>query len=341
MVRAAAIASLLSATFLLAPRERCAAAGFAWEDGDGVTKLSYNGKPALEFVRPTFDDSSSESIQKTFKPFHHVYSPDGETVLTKGPGGLYPHHRGLFFGFNKVTYHGDKRCDVWHCTEGAHQQAAAELHREADDGHAMHRVAIDWYGSEDQPFAHEERQVTIHRGKVDGVDGWLIDFSSHVTTADGEPIHLDGDPQHAGFHFRAAQEDISNDKEAQQNKDKKIYFLRTDGKGKEGETRNWDPNKQGDAASKDSVDRPWLAMSFELHGKRYTALYLDHPSNPKPARYSERAYGRFGSYFVTDVTKDKPLDVKYRVWIQPGEMTVDQCATMSAAFNAEGAAAAN
>ena len=54
-------------------------------------------------------------------------------------------------------------------------------------------------------------------------------------------------------------------------------------------------------------------------------VYLDHPDNPKPARSSERDYGRFGSYFVADVTKDKPLKVKYRLWIQPGEMTVEQC----------------
>jgi hypothetical protein len=76
-------------------------------------------------------------------------------------------------------------------------------------------------------------------------------------------------------------------------------------------------------------------MSFMLKGTRYTVLYLDHPSNPKPARYSERAYGRFGSYFVADVTKDIPLNVKYRVWVQPGEMTVEQCAKLSAEFNAE------
>jgi hypothetical protein len=73
-------------------------------------------------------------------------------------------------------------------------------------------------------------------------------------------------------------------------------------------------------------------MSFVIGGKRYTVLYMDHPTNPKPARYSERDYGRFGSYFVADVTKVKPLDVQYRVWVQDGEMTVDQCEKLSAEF---------
>jgi hypothetical protein len=66
-------------------------------------------------------------------------------------------------------------------------------------------------------------------------------------------------------------------------------------------------------------------MSIVVGGKRYTILYLDHPQNPKPSRYSERDYGRFGSYFVADVSKEKPLDVKYRLWVQAGEMTVEQC----------------
>ncbi len=330
-----ALWTLVSLASITAPQTR-GAEGFTWQDGDGETTLMYDGRPALGYIHPQYDGSSEASIQATFKPFHHVFSPDGQTLLTKGPGGLYPHHRGLFFGFNKVTYDDDKHCDVWHCTEGAHQQHVNGLMRESDADHARQRVAIDWIGHEGEPFAHEQREFAVTRPSHNGVEGWQIDFSSHVETADGKPIHLDGDPQHAGFHFRAAQEDIKNTQEKDQNEDKQIYFVRTDGAGSIGETRNWDQNKPTIPTSLESVDRPWNAMSFMLHGKRYTVLYLDHPSNPKPARYSERAYGRFGSYFVADVTADMPLNVKYRVWVQPGEMTVEQCAKLSADFNAEG-----
>jgi Methane oxygenase PmoA len=97
--------------------------------------------------------------------------------------------------------------------------------------------------------------------------------------------------------------------------------------GKKGETRNWDPKtKEG------PVNLPWDAMSFVVEGKRYTVLNLDHPKNPKEARDSERDYGRFGSYFEYDLTPAKPLRVKYRVWVQEGEMTPDQCEGMSRAF---------
>jgi hypothetical protein len=73
-------------------------------------------------------------------------------------------------------------------------------------------------------------------------------------------------------------------------------------------------------------------MSFVLGEKRYTVLRINHPDNPHETRGSERDYGRFGDYFEYTVRADNPLRLKYRVWIQEGEMTVDQCNSMAEAF---------
>ena len=83
---------------------------------------------------------------------------------------------------------------------------------------------------------------------------------------------------------------------------------------------------------KGPVNMPWNAMSFDLGGKRYTVAYLDKPTNPKEARFSEREYGRIGSYFEYNLTKEKPLRVDYRLWLQEGQMTPDQVALKSADF---------
>jgi hypothetical protein len=321
LLATAAIASLTSMAF--------AADGFSWQDGDGHTMLLYDGAPALQYMWPTYLGASDDTIQVTMKPYWHVFSPDGSTLLTKGPGGLYPHHRGLFYGFNKVTYGDGKHCDVWHCTEGAHQSHVKETRKEADGDRASYAALLHWFGGEAEPFAHEQRECAIARTEIDGVPGWMIDFASHLASADGKPIHLDGDPQHAGFHFRSSQEvaDVTA---------KQTYYLRTDGKGKLGETRNWEPDAADSAMNKECENRPWNAMSMVVGGKRYTVVYLDHPGNPKPSRYSERDYGRFGSYFVADVGPETPLNVKYRVWVQEGEVTVEQCQKLSSDFNAEG-----
>jgi hypothetical protein len=254
-----------------------------------------------------------------------VWSPDGDTLLTKGPGGLFPHHRGIFYGFNKITYGDGKQCDTWHCTGKAYQSHEEVLKAETKLDLAWHQTAIDWHGQDGEAFAHEKRRVTISRLTHYGVDGWQITFNSELSTADGKPIHLDGDPQHAGVQFRASQH--VPDKTANQ-----TYYLRTDGKGEPGDYRNWDHKNPDAAGNEECTNRPWNALSFVIDGQRYTVVYLDHPNNPKPARYSERDYGRFGSYFVADVTKDKPLTVKYRFWIQPGEMTVEQCEALHQTF---------
>jgi hypothetical protein len=73
-------------------------------------------------------------------------------------------------------------------------------------------------------------------------------------------------------------------------------------------------------------------MSFVLQGKRYTAAYLDHPKNPKEARYSEREYGRFGSYFAYTIDEGKPLTVTYRFRLQEGLMKPEEITALSAAF---------
>jgi hypothetical protein len=73
-------------------------------------------------------------------------------------------------------------------------------------------------------------------------------------------------------------------------------------------------------------------MSFVLRSKRYTVSYLDHPKNPKEARFSEREFGRFGSYFEYTLEKGKPLTVHYRLWLQEGLMKPKDVATLSNDF---------
>jgi hypothetical protein len=286
---------------------------FAWKDGPDADELRLGDRPVLRYVHPTLDDSTPQKREETFKVYHHVYDPTGKRLVTKGVGGLYTHHRGLFYGFMKVTYDGNKLVDIWHCKEDTHQSHDKTLVEETGPVLGRHRILIAWHGKGKEVFAHEERELTIYN--VPG--GQLIDFASKLTPVKGT-VKLDGDPQHAGFHFRA-------DNEVADKTKKQTIFIRPDGADKPGATRNW-------PADKGHVNLPWDAMSFVLGDERYTAAYLDRPTNPKEARYSERDYGRFGSYFVTEVTAGKPLTVAYRVWLQEGQMTGDAVAAKSAAF---------
>lgn len=289
-----------------------------WKEGDAV-------RPVLQYV---FRPHDPNDHYFTFKPFHHVYDPvQGATVLTSGAvktakEGLFPHHRGLFFGYNRISYGNGQTADIWHGTNGVFSQHERFLERTAGPVLSRHRARIGWYGRDGQMFAQEEREVSVFAA----TGGTLIEWSSLLTTKLPK-VRLDGDPQHAGFHFRAAQEVASNGKQ-------NTYYLRPDGRGKVGETRNWDAKKPDPR----TVDLPWNAMSFVVGGKRYTVLRVVHPANPRPSRGSERDYGRFGDYCEYDLTPDKPLHLRYRLWVQAGEMTVEQCQAIAAAFRTPPAA---
>lgn len=287
---------------------------FSWHETPGEPiDLRSGGRPALRYMRQPLDETTPASREQTYKVYHHLFDPTGQTLLTKGPGGQYTHHRGLFYGFNKISYGDGQTADTWHCTGDAHLSHEKVVAAEAGPVLGRHRLLIDWHGPGKEVFAHEERELTLYH--VAG--GQLVEFASRLRTAAG-PVKLDGDPQHAGFQFRAANEVAESTKA-------ETYYLRPDGPGKPGETRNWPDQKE-------HVNLPWNGMSFVVGGQRYTAIYLDRPQNPKEARFSERDYGRFGSYFVHELTAEHPLEINYRVWLQPGEMTVPAAAAQSVNF---------
>jgi len=290
--------------------------GFSWVDTEGeYMDLLYNGKKTVRYVYERMDPENREA---TYKPFHQVYNAEGTDFITKGAGGKFTHHRGIYFGFSKCKFTTpdgkEANVDSWHCKR-AYQTHEEVLESAAGEDSAMHKLRIHWQTDEGLVFIKEERQMTF--APLEG--GVMVDFNSTLST-DLDEVVLDGDPQHAGFHFRASNE--VNDETAGQ-----TYYIRPkSGKGEPGKTINW--NKNDEDLKVTNV--PWKAMSFVVGGERYTVLYLDHPSNPKPARYSERPYGRFGSYFVSAVNPESSLSVQYRLHIRKGEMTAEECEKLHA-----------
>lgn len=305
----------LAALFLTSASSWAVAAdAYRWVDTPGESlELRQGDRAVVRYMYTPIDESSTEARDKTFKPYLHVFSPDGERLLTKGPGGLFPHHRGIYFGFNQISYGDGLKCDTWHCRGKAHQLHREVVSKSTDEKGGRLEVLIEWNGQKGETFALERRVMEI----TETDQGTIVDFAATLEAEGEEPIKLDGDPQHAGVQFRAAQQVADQSQ-------KKTYYLRPDGKGEEGKTRNWDHKKPKNPNNKQSVDLPWLTLNFELDDQRYSVQRISHPANPKPERFSEREYGRFGSYFVTAVTKEKPLEVQYRFVVKEGEMTLDE-----------------
>tara|TARA_B110000003_G_C16638822_1_gene529372 strand:- start:385 stop:1338 length:954 start_codon:yes stop_codon:yes gene_type:complete len=287
-----------------------------WQNEEGKhIDLLYAEKKIARYVYEKMDPNDRE---RTYKPFHHIYQSNGSDFLTKGPGGKFTHHRGIYFGFSKCTAfdRGENQVivDTWHCKRG-YQTHEKVINQKAGRDTASQTVKIAWRVDDGTIFATEHRTLSFSILEDDSVQ---IDFKSKLST-DQKLVKFDGDPQHAGFQFRASNE-------VAESNSKQTYYIRpVDGKDVKGKTKNWPKDT-------DMTNLLWKAQSVVVGGNRYTTVYLDHPGNPKPSFFSERDYGRFGSYFKSEITPSKPLLVKYRLNISLKERSIKDCKHLSSLF---------
>ena len=277
-------------------------AAFHWDTNEeaGTADLLFGEQPVLRYMF-AFDTSSDTRAHETYKVFHHVFGPGSKTIITKGPGGQYTHHRGLYVGWNKTGFEG-KSLDFWHCSKGAHLRHAKFVDMAGDAEHGAMTAEIHWNDAEGKPVIVETRSVSVSKEAATG--GWQIDWSTKLESKRGD-ITLDGDRQHAGFQFRAAQPIA---------KANSGRFLRP------AELPQQEAAIQvGDSKPLKHIDLGWFALTYELEEQRYTVEYFDNPKLPKPALFSERPYGRFGTFFSTKLTEAAPLEMKYRLVVSAGE----------------------
>jgi hypothetical protein len=275
---------------------------FTWTpEDDFSTQLQFGNQAVLQYVHPEYNP---EEVEQTKKPFHHLFDPSGGELITKGPGGLYTHHRGIFFGYNHV-YTNDRRIDIWHARDGERSEHEAVVREFSGPVMGGHIVNILWKNHDGEPFLDENREIRLFKQADDLV---IVDFYSTLQTMIDGPVLLDGDRQHAGVQFRAAQY-------VAEHADQTRYI-------RPGYLSHREPDDEIDGD--DMMDLPWNAIQFVVEGNPYTVAYLSHTTNPDGAEMSERLYGRFGEFFPYEVTPDQPLTVNYRFIVKSGHLDADE-----------------
>ena len=289
-------------TATLKRREKADKETFSWKDTEGeYMDLLFGGRKTTRYMY-AYDTSTKQRVFETYKPLHHVFDAHGKNLLTNGPDGeqrytkgiKYPHHRGIFIGWNRLEF-GGQRFDLWHMS-GVSQVHQKFLEMAAGPVLARSISLINWNDKGGEAMIAERRQVTVFGQNEPTV--LLLEFQSELKAVRGD-VFLNGDPEHAGMQYRA-----HNDVATGGNEVKATYLFHKDG---------INPKKD--------VDLPWAAMSCGLNGRRYSVLHINHPDNPKQTLYSAyRDYGRFGAFFKKKINDGDTLTLRYRILVVEGEM---------------------
>ncbi len=286
--------------------------GFTFEQGLDV---QLDGRIWLRTVTTPFD---AENPELTYKVYTHLYDFEGAFPITKGAGGKYSHHRGLFIGWNH-THVGDRVVDTWHMRAGregalrdayAQQQLVEWVAMEVQENRASHTARIHWMADDLEPFIEEERTIIAYPGD-NGIR--VVDFISILTPLAG-PIQLRGDAHHAGMQVRMSNEVVDTEHDTEFILPEYAVELDNDIVGKA-----W-----------------WLCGSMVVGGKRYWVLHLTAPDlvTGQP-QYSTRPYGRFGAFFEPDLTPDTPLRLAFRVIWSESPLDRERCEALYQQYKQE------
>lgn len=269
---AMAIAAALSAT---------AFASWTTSKVDNGIQIERAGKPVARFV---FGEAE-------LKPYLHVHGPNGELLTEWKADQQFPHHRGIFIGWNKIQSDLGSD-DLWHLRSGETFKVRGHTIRTSDTNATLH-ATIEWRSAKkdaENPLIVEERTLDISQ-RPDGT----AQIDTRFTLRAERDLKLDGDLQHAGIHFRGSHELTKREKETK--------YL-------------WEPPLDGPGGKVVSTNLKWCRLVFSIGEKSFAATQLNAPSNPVE-ELSWRAYGRFGFFFKKQLKRGESFTVNYRFLVGP------------------------
>ncbi len=264
--------------------------------------LILNGQLWASTVITPYDDSSKEARDATYKVYTHVMDFTKRQPLTKGEGGQYPHHRGLFIGWRETTV-GGKKYDTWHMTD-CYQQYVGTIKEEHGGDWASHSMTVEWRDADDDHIFIDEDRIVRAQAAPGGTR--VFDFTSVLTAVEGDTT-LRGDSHHAGMQIRLANE-VAEHPEAT------VYTL------PEGAKRLENDEVSG---------APWVVCNVEILGTKYWVMHMTPPELSAPLKlYSIRPYARFGAFFEPDLKKGDRMAFTFRIVVSTSPIDLAAANTM-------------
>jgi len=257
-------------------------------------------------LRTVYTPFDPENAEETFKVYTYVLDFAGETPITKGVGGRFTHHRGLFIGWSKTWVDNERSYDTWHMTN-SYQQHVEWQQLDMGEGHSTQKQEIVWNTLEGETLIRETREIVAH---VAPDSKRIIRFGSKLEAVAGD-IQLRGDLHHAGMQIRMSNEVTEHP-----------------------ETTEYTLPEGAELLPNDEVSGAWWACAaVDVGGKRYWVMHMtpqDHPGG-EPI-YSIRDYVRFGSFTEPDIAKGDTLEVDYVVVVSEEPLDATACQALYDAY---------
>jgi len=283
-------------------------------DGPGkAVEIQSGGRKVARFIHG----------EGQFKPYLHVFGEAGELLTNGGldaggkPTGQFPHHRGIFIGWNKIasdlgTF------DLWHFNNGGKMEVLQFDKLEGGKDAATLVATIAWRGGKKDDLGSDLLLTETRTVRISRPDGKTTQVDEHFRLKAARELTLGGDLQHAGIHFRASDEVSRRAKETS-------YV--SDPEDKESKGKDWtapapkkdkDGNQIKPAGAPARGDLNWCRLLFPIGERWYAATELNPPSNPVE-ELSWRDYGRFGFFFKRKLAAGESLDLNYRFFVELAE----------------------